>query len=358
MTDATTLDRPAPTADRPSTALVMREPDLGWLDIPREELVPTLLNSLYPGAKVASVNAVLDYCAAARLNVMLKPVHIVPMSVKLQTGKYEYRDVVMPGINHYRTQASRTREYVGKSEPEWGPTVTKQWGDFKLDVPEWCKITVKRLINGIKADFTAVEYWDENYATKGRDSNTPNAMWQKRPRGQLHKCTEAQALRMAFPELISDVTAEEMEGKTIDLTVEEIERKPAAVRSLDAFAGNGGEENGQPGNADQEPVDAVVEEPVDITPGMPTPEFNAFYKLDNPTTDKPDWKPGWKWLNETLENGHYTDAVRQELAERYNELLWAVYDVGGKQQKAVLAFVEKHGMVVPPLAKAMGDAEA
>lgn len=364
MDDQQTIDRPptggsAASMEPPrNTSLVIREPDMKWLDIPREELVPTLMRSLYPGAKAESVNSVLDYCYAARLNVMLKPVHIVPMNVKVGQNKWEWRDVVMPGINHYRTQASRTGTYVGKSEPEWGPLVEKTWGDIKLTVPEWCRITVKRLVGGHIAEFTAEEYWDENFANAGRDKPWPNAMWLKRSKGQLHKCTEAQALRMAFPELISDVTAEEMEGKTIDLTAEEVERKPAAVRSLDAFAGGGNVENSdhQGGQENrQEPEDAVVEEPVDVAPIMPAEILNAFIAPKEGA--KPDWKPGWRWINETIEGGNFTQGAKQEVAAVYKDLLWAVYGVGGKQKTAVLEFVEKHGMVVPQPDKVMGDAE-
>jgi hypothetical protein len=61
----------------------------------------------------------------------------------------------------------------------------------------------------MKVAFTAVEYWTENYATAGRDSDAPNAMWKRRPRGQIAKCAEAQALRKAFPELGSQPTADE-----------------------------------------------------------------------------------------------------------------------------------------------------
>jgi hypothetical protein len=50
----------------------------------------------------------LDYCRARQLDPLLKPVHLVPMSVKdSRTGKSEWRDVVMPGIGLYRIQADR-----------------------------------------------------------------------------------------------------------------------------------------------------------------------------------------------------------------------------------------------------------
>lgn len=182
--------------------------------LPQVDLIHTLQNSVYPGAKRESVELVLGYCRAQRLDPLQKPVHIVPMWDK---NLKSMRDVIMPGIGLYRVQSSRTGEHAGTSEPVFGPMVARKWGDFKLDFPEWCKVTVSRVLGGHVYDFTAIEYWEENYATAGKDTTAPNAMWKKRPRGQLAKCAEAQALRKAFPELGAAPTAEEMEGKTFEL---------------------------------------------------------------------------------------------------------------------------------------------
>lgn len=182
-----------------------------------------LKNSLYTGAKDESIKMVLDYCKAAKLDPMQKPVHIVPMSIKNSlTGKYEYKDVVMPGVGLYRIQAARSNQYAGVSEPEFGEDVTCNLGGVDITYPKWCKVTVKKLVNNTIVEFTAKEYWLENYATASKESIAPNTMWKKRPYGQLAKCTEAQALRKAFPEIISQhPTAEEMEGKNFnDLEME------------------------------------------------------------------------------------------------------------------------------------------
>lgn len=176
-----------------------------------DEIIPVLRSSLYPGAKDDSIKLVLGYCRAANLDPMQKPVHIVPMRVKKVGGgpnDYEWRDTVMPGIGLYRTQAARTGQLAGISEPEFGPDIAVP-GIPALTAPEWCRVTVYRMIGGQRVAFTAREYWLENYATAGRDTVKPNAMWERRPRGQIAKCAEAQALRKAFPEIGSQPTEAE-----------------------------------------------------------------------------------------------------------------------------------------------------
>jgi phage recombination protein Bet len=216
-----------------------------------DELIYTLQTSLYVGAKVESVRMVMAYCRAAGLDVMQKPVHIVPM---WNTKAGQMIDVVMPGVGLYRTQASRTGEFAGMTEPEFGPMITETISGVQITYPEYARCTVKRALpSGVIAEFSAIEYWIENYAVKGgkEKSNAPNSMWAKRPRGQIAKCAQAQALRIAFPELGAAPTADEMEGKTlyqpeVDITPEapniQPKRKFSDSRIDDAIAAiNAGE---------------------------------------------------------------------------------------------------------------------
>lgn len=235
----------------------METAGLPALQMAEDELVRVLQSSLYPGAQLESIKLVLGYCKATGLDPMQKPVHIVPM--KVSTGQKdsngwdikENRDVVMPGIGLYRSQAARTGQYVGMSEPAFGPTKTLAFTSFRyegsgrdrqkvsyqesMEYPEWCTVIVRRLIGGTVCEFPAREYWLENYATKGSDSTEPNAMWRKRPFGQIAKCAEAQALRKAFPgETGSQPTAEEMEGKT---TFDDGRTVEGAARVVDGDGG-------------------------------------------------------------------------------------------------------------------------
>lgn len=177
-----------------------------------DDLMVALKNSLYPHASDESIGMVLSYCRAAGLDPMQKPVHIVPM---WDSKSRSMRDVVMPGIGLYRIQAARSGAYAGVSEPVFSEDVTEKIGGVEITYPLSCRVTVKKIVGNNICEFTATEFWKENYAKKGGQDKSiaPNAMWEKRPYGQIAKCAEAQALRKAFPELGSMPTFEEMEGK-------------------------------------------------------------------------------------------------------------------------------------------------
>lgn len=228
--------------------------DLVKINVPslamsEQELMKVLQTSLYPGAELESIKLVIAWCKASNKDPMKRPVHIVPMQVKQKvknkdgqpTNKTEYvwRDVIMPGVGDYRTDAARTGEYAGISQATFGSDVEKElggspimeWSDdahakvdtgrkhptVKFRFPEWCELSVFRLVGGTRCEFSSGRvYFEETYATQSKDNDAPNAMWKKRPRGQLEKCAEAMALRRAFPEVGAQPTADEMAGKTLD----------------------------------------------------------------------------------------------------------------------------------------------
>jgi phage recombination protein Bet len=191
-----------------------------------------LTGSIFPGASEQSILMAVDYCRARKLDVLMKPVHLVPMSVKDdQTGKFVFRDVVMPGVGLYRIQAERTGNYAGADSPKFGDMIDGNFTDkngnpMSVRYPEWCEITVYKLLKtGERVAYSTCEYWEENYATQKSGVDAPNSMWQKRPRGQLAKCAEAQALRRGWPEIGQDATFEEMEGKTyVDQPHQQVEK--------------------------------------------------------------------------------------------------------------------------------------
>lgn len=269
------------------------------------ELIAVLRSSIYPGATDASIKMIISYCSAAGLDPMLKPVHIVPMNVKKPGSRdTEWRDVVMPGIGLYRIQATRTGQYLGKTEPEFGPDITRKLGGKEVTFPQWCRVTVRKSVGHAVAEFAAKELWVENYATAGKDTEAPNAMWGKRPYGQLAKVAEAQALRQAFPELLGGTnTADEMEGKSLDEGREMVDITPAAKPSaakaaLDNFAGKP-KEAAQAAHApfydpvaEDDPFAATDDETGEIVT-MPQEAAEAF-------RDSGKWMAAWKWLSMTL----------------------------------------------------------
>lgn len=225
-------------------AVAKQQASVPALAINEEELISVLQSSVYPGAKIESIKLVIGTCRASGKDPLKKPYHIVPMQVS--TGKKndkgwdikEWRDVIMPGINDYRTDASRTGQHAGTSEPEFGPEKNEILNGVSVTYPEWCRVTVKRLMpSGQIVEFSAVERWKENYAPAGRDKDEPNAMWKRRPYAQLAKCAEAQALRKGFPEVGSQPTADEMEGKEIDMGAAEVvaEHKTQEPKVLPAY---------------------------------------------------------------------------------------------------------------------------
>lgn len=233
-----------------------------------------LVEAVFPAAKSAdAVIMALAYCKARKLDPFKRPVAIVPM---WDAKAKAYRETVWPSINELRTTAHRTGLYAGRDASKVGPTIERTFTgkvtayeggarkNFDKSVivyfPEWIEVTVHRLIAGTRCPFTARVYWLETYGKLG-GSDIPNDMWQRRALGQLDKCAEAAALRMAFPEEIGDYSAEEMEGQALRETpiggpavaLDDIPSAPALAAEVvdDDLIADDGSDDQQPARAPQ-----------------------------------------------------------------------------------------------------------
>lgn len=163
---------------------------------------------LYPNVqKDETLLMAIDYCKARKLDIMKRTIQIVPI---WDSKSKSMKDTIWPSISEVRITATRTGQYAGRSEAEFGEEVTENLSGAEITYPKWCKITVYRMVGGEKCAFTSKLFWKQEYKTAKNDTTAPNSMWAKRSYSQLEKCAEAAALRMAFPEEIgNDYIAEE-----------------------------------------------------------------------------------------------------------------------------------------------------
>lgn len=147
---------------------------------------------------------------------------------------------VQTGIDGYRLIADRTGQYAGSDAPEFGQDDRGK---------SYAKVTVWKLVNGVRCPFSAIAYYDEYVARDKEDR--PSGLWGKMPRGQTAKCAEALALRKAFPADLSGIyTHEEMQQADSEASAD----VHAQVRKIPPYAVN--KETGE-----LETVEAVNEVP-------------------------------------------------------------------------------------------------
>jgi phage recombination protein Bet len=132
-------------------------------------------------------------------------------------GQWVERMSTQTGIDGFRVVADRTGCY----SPGREPTFCYDNDGRLLSATAYVK---KRTPDGTWHEIAATAHWHEYVALK-RDG-TPTRMWAEKPHVMLSKCSEAVALRKAFPMDLSGVyTSDEMRHGAEDA---EFEEKPAA----------------------------------------------------------------------------------------------------------------------------------
>ncbi|NUP32067.1 MAG: phage recombination protein Bet [Streptomycetaceae bacterium] len=163
-------------------------------------------------APEADLRVFMHVCQRAGLDPFARQIHMIGRNSKNdRTQQWETKYTIQTGIDGYRLIGRRAADRVGArislGQPEWAhedgswrPVWSGAWG-----LPVAARVTIMR--DG--EPFTAVALFDEYKQTKRNGDLT--RMWSQRPAGQLAKCAEALAWRMAFPQDLSGIyTDDEM----------------------------------------------------------------------------------------------------------------------------------------------------
>lgn len=170
------------------------------------------------------------------LDPFARQIHMIGRNTKTfdprtREERWETKYTIQTGIDGYRLTASRAAARAGDEleyeDTQWcGPD--GQWTDVWLD-PANPPVAARTVVikNGRRYSGTAMyaEYVQTFYDKK-TGQQRPNSMWAKMPAGQLAKCSEALALRKAYPHDLAALYTDEEMGQA-----ENPPRQPGAAQS-------------------------------------------------------------------------------------------------------------------------------
>jgi phage recombination protein Bet len=165
-----------------------------------EEQVSLIRRTICPEATEDELALFVQRCRSTGLDPFTGQIYLVKRKGSPAT--------MQTGIDGFRLVAQRTGERDGMDAPQW-------CGKDGVFMPIWtgseppvaCTITVYR--KGHSKGYPAIAYWDFYAQTKA--GGELNYMWSKGGPHMLAKCSEALALRQAFPNELSGLyTADEM----------------------------------------------------------------------------------------------------------------------------------------------------
>lgn len=169
-------------------------------------------------------------CQRTGLDPFARQIHMIGRNTKNQrTNQWETKYTIQTGIDGFRLIGRRAadakRQTISVDAPQWAHA-DGSWRDVwspAWGLPIAARVTIRR--NG--EPFNAVALFNEYRQTKKDGELT--SMWAQRPAGQLAKCAEALAWRMAFPQDLSGIYADE-EMQQADRH-EDAERSATTARS-------------------------------------------------------------------------------------------------------------------------------
>jgi phage recombination protein Bet len=184
-----------------------------------QEQTQLISSTIAPGCTADELKLFAYACQRTGLDPFSKQIYAIKRGGKL---------TIQAGIDGLRSIAERSGELDGSATFWIGDTEGSQWSDVWLGSkpPAAAKTIIYR--KGCSHSFVGV--------ARFQDYNAGQGLWSKMPSAMLAKCSEALALRKAFPADMSGVyTVDEMEQETVTVTAT---ATPAPALAPAAFAGD------------------------------------------------------------------------------------------------------------------------
>ena len=238
------------TSDRTSTALTIAEDQSRFT----QQQVTVLRHLGVDGADDDDLDVFFHVAKRTKLDPFARQIYMIGRNTYDQRqDRWVTKQTIQTGIDGYRLigrrAADAARARISVSAPEWAHEdgswrpvwMKKAWG-----TPIAARITITR--DG--EPFTGVALFEEYAQTKRNGDLT--SMWAQRPAGQIAKCAEALAWRLAFPQDLAGVYVEE-ELQHADRQEPEQPATGAGVAGLRDIV-----QPAAPSSADEDPVDAEI----------------------------------------------------------------------------------------------------
>lgn len=183
-------------------------------------------------------------CRITGLDPFAKQIYMIGRNTKItewvsgrRVDRWEVKYTIQTAIDGYRVTGNRLADEradeIDQDETLWCGT-DGRWVDIWLD-PEHPPAAAKYVIRKNGKPYVAKVMYSEYVQTN--TDGTPNSTWKKRPAGQLGKCAEALAWRMAYPQDFSGVELDAAVNIEPDGSPSPVRATTERVSAAEALAG-------------------------------------------------------------------------------------------------------------------------